>query len=201
MCRVKKTSHVSSAAGKDCSALTFYSTMLVLLVFPSGINVRSNIKSPIKSVHVCCGWWVYGITLSNQVMTSRSHVFKPRIYFELAVQRNTLKIIFRNATDCIAFYIFACAHASICTCSECPNKHSGPVWQLRWIQQALSLTGEEKAEVLFSVAADGRISKWFLCNKGLDCIGTMPVILRETVVSENPRTHTFLDTQLVSFDC
>ncbi|XP_076600849.1 dynein axonemal intermediate chain 4 [Chaetodon auriga] len=57
--------------------------------------------------------------------------------------------------------------------SECPNKHLGPVWQLRWIQQELSLTEEEKVEALFSVAADGRISKWFVCNNGLDCIDLM----------------------------
>uniref|UniRef100_A0A3B4X4W7 Dynein axonemal intermediate chain 4 n=1 Tax=Seriola lalandi dorsalis TaxID=1841481 RepID=A0A3B4X4W7_SERLL len=53
--------------------------------------------------------------------------------------------------------------------SECPNKHLGPVWQLRWTQQELSLTGEEKTEALFSVCADGRISKWFVFNNGLDC--------------------------------
>ncbi|XP_029309687.1 WD repeat-containing protein 78-like isoform X2 [Cottoperca gobio] len=57
--------------------------------------------------------------------------------------------------------------------SECPNKHLDPVWQIRWTQQELSVTGEEKVESLFSVAADGRISKWFVCNNGLDCIDLM----------------------------
>ncbi|XP_044076026.1 dynein axonemal intermediate chain 4-like [Siniperca chuatsi] len=58
--------------------------------------------------------------------------------------------------------------------SESPNKHLGPVWQLRWTQQELSLRGgEENVEALFSVAADGRISKWFVCNNGLDCIDLM----------------------------
>lgn len=57
--------------------------------------------------------------------------------------------------------------------SECPNKHLGPVWQLKWIRQELNFTGEEKVEALFSVAADGRISKWFVCNNGLDCIELM----------------------------
>ncbi|XP_044223552.1 dynein axonemal intermediate chain 4-like [Thunnus albacares] len=55
----------------------------------------------------------------------------------------------------------------------CPNKHLGPVWQLRWTQQELSLTGDEKVEALFSVAADGRISKWFVCNNGLECTDLM----------------------------
>lgn len=57
-------------------------------------------------------------------------------------------------------------------CSECPNRHLAPVWQLRWTLQEVSLTGEEEVESLFSVAADGRISKWFISSSGLDCIGT-----------------------------
>uniref|UniRef100_A0A673BD44 Dynein axonemal intermediate chain 4 n=1 Tax=Sphaeramia orbicularis TaxID=375764 RepID=A0A673BD44_9TELE len=45
--------------------------------------------------------------------------------------------------------------------SECPNKHMDPVWQLKWTLEELSLTGEDKVESLYSVAADGRVSKWF----------------------------------------
>ncbi|KAM4551076.1 dynein axonemal intermediate chain 4 isoform 1-T1 [Odontesthes bonariensis] len=56
---------------------------------------------------------------------------------------------------------------------ECPKRHLGPVWQLRWNQQDLSLTGEERVEALFSVGADGRISKWFVFHGGLDCIDLM----------------------------
>lgn len=58
-------------------------------------------------------------------------------------------------------------------CSECLNQHLGPVWQLRWTHQELSLTGEEKEEALVSVSADGRISKWSVLNTGLNCIGTV----------------------------
>ncbi|XP_069571998.1 dynein axonemal intermediate chain 4 [Brachyistius frenatus] len=57
---------------------------------------------------------------------------------------------------------------------ECPNRHLGPVWQLRWIQQELSLT-EEKVEALFSVGADGRVSKWFVFNNSLDGIDLMKI--------------------------
>ncbi|XP_037644615.1 dynein intermediate chain 4, axonemal isoform X3 [Sebastes umbrosus] len=62
--------------------------------------------------------------------------------------------------------------SGVISSSECPNRHLDPVWQLRWTQQELSLTGGEKAEWLFSVAADGRISKWLVCSNGLDCIGS-----------------------------
>nr|CAG5954931.1 unnamed protein product [Menidia menidia]CAG5955483.1 unnamed protein product [Menidia menidia] len=57
--------------------------------------------------------------------------------------------------------------------NDCPNKHFGPVWQLRWNKQELNLIGEEKEETLFSVGADGRITKWFVLNGGLDCIDLM----------------------------
>nr|XP_014265059.2 WD repeat-containing protein 78 isoform X2 [Maylandia zebra] len=56
---------------------------------------------------------------------------------------------------------------------ESPNRHLGPVWQLRWTQQQVSSTGEEKVEALLSVGADGRISKWFFFKDGLDCIDLM----------------------------
>uniref|UniRef100_A0A087Y5G6 Dynein axonemal intermediate chain 4 n=1 Tax=Poecilia formosa TaxID=48698 RepID=A0A087Y5G6_POEFO len=56
---------------------------------------------------------------------------------------------------------------------ECAKRHLGPVWQLRWNQQELSFTGEEKVESLYSVGADGRICKWFVINGGLDCTDLM----------------------------
>ncbi|MED6279186.1 hypothetical protein CHARACLAT_031905, partial [Characodon lateralis] len=63
--------------------------------------------------------------------------------------------------------------SSFSICSECAKRHLGPVWQLRWNQQELSFTGEEKVEALFSVGADGRICKWFVINGGLDCTELM----------------------------
>jgi len=48
-----------------------------------------------------------------------------------------------------------------------------PVWQVKWIQQAIASSGQERTEALISVSADGRISKWFLCSDGLDCLGTV----------------------------
>lgn len=56
--------------------------------------------------------------------------------------------------------------------SECANKHFSPVWQIKWTEQEMGLAGEDKGEVVISISADGRISKWFLGN-GLDCIDLM----------------------------
>uniref|UniRef100_A0A8C3ADS3 Dynein axonemal intermediate chain 4 n=1 Tax=Cyclopterus lumpus TaxID=8103 RepID=A0A8C3ADS3_CYCLU len=75
-------------------------------------------------------------------------------------------------------------------CSECPNRHLDPVWQLRWTQQELSPTGEEEIESLFSVAADGRISKWFICRSGLDCIDLMKLKKIQTTKKKVGGTQT-----------
>uniref|UniRef100_W5MJD3 Dynein axonemal intermediate chain 4 n=1 Tax=Lepisosteus oculatus TaxID=7918 RepID=W5MJD3_LEPOC len=53
--------------------------------------------------------------------------------------------------------------------SDCANKHTSPVWQVKWIEQEKGTTGEDKGETLISVSAGGRITKWYL-RKGLDCI-------------------------------
>uniref|UniRef100_A0A3Q3XBA1 Dynein axonemal intermediate chain 4 n=1 Tax=Mola mola TaxID=94237 RepID=A0A3Q3XBA1_MOLML len=71
--------------------------------------------------------------------------------------------------------------------SQCYRKHLGPVWQIRWIQQQLRLTGEEKVEALISAAEDGRISKWFLSNNGLDCTDLMK--LRKDIHTKKKTTE------------
>ncbi|XP_022059983.1 dynein axonemal intermediate chain 4 isoform X2 [Acanthochromis polyacanthus] len=67
---------------------------------------------------------------------------------------------------------------------ECPKKHLGPVCQLRWTLQELSLSGEDKAEALFSVGADGRICKWFVSSSGLDCTDLM--MLKKVTTMKRP---------------
>ncbi|XP_028327682.1 dynein axonemal intermediate chain 4 [Gouania willdenowi] len=52
------------------------------------------------------------------------------------------------------------------------NTHVGPVWQLRWSEQELSLS-EEKSESLFSVGADGWIRQWFVHNNSIESIDLM----------------------------
>lgn len=55
--------------------------------------------------------------------------------------------------------------------SDCTHRHSGPVWQVRWVVQNSRLRGDKRDETLISVSADGRIKKWFI-NKGFECKGT-----------------------------
>ncbi|XP_037313135.2 dynein axonemal intermediate chain 4 isoform X2 [Pungitius pungitius] len=75
----------------------------------------------------------------------------------------------------IAVYNVNSDHNASCvlSSSQCPNRHLDPVWQLRWTQQELNLTRDKAPEFLFSVAADGRISRWFFCSSGLDCTDLM----------------------------
>ena len=46
------------------------------------------------------------------------------------------------------------------------------MWQVTWTKHGLPSSGEDRDEVLVSVSAEGRISKWLLCSGGLDCTGT-----------------------------
>nr|XP_009687165.1 PREDICTED: WD repeat-containing protein 78 isoform X2 [Struthio camelus australis] len=58
--------------------------------------------------------------------------------------------------------------------SESLDKHIGPVWQLKWVEQDRGTTGDDKGEILISISADGRITKW-LIRKGLGCSDLMKI--------------------------
>lgn len=61
---------------------------------------------------------------------------------------------------------------SVLDTSESYDKHLGPVWQLKWIEQDKGSPGEDKGEILVSISADGRVTKWFV-RKGLSCTDMM----------------------------
>ncbi|NWQ60484.1 WDR78 protein, partial [Neopipo cinnamomea] len=52
------------------------------------------------------------------------------------------------------------------------NKHTGAVWQLRWVEQDRGATGGDKKERLMCISADGRVTEW-LIQQRLDCIDLM----------------------------
>ncbi|XP_047395697.1 dynein axonemal intermediate chain 4 isoform X2 [Sciurus carolinensis] len=80
---------------------------------------------------------------------------------------NLLAVGYHNGT--IAIYnVQSNNNVPILDSSESPRKHLGPVWQLQWIEQDRGTTGDDKREILVSISADGRISKWVI-RKGLDC--------------------------------
>ncbi|XP_031569153.1 WD repeat-containing protein 78-like isoform X2 [Actinia tenebrosa] len=50
---------------------------------------------------------------------------------------------------------------------ESQGKHTSPVWQLQWVDRDHG-TGEEIDEILVSISADGRVTKWSI-RKGFEC--------------------------------
>ncbi|XP_073935904.1 dynein axonemal intermediate chain 4 isoform X3 [Castor canadensis] len=96
---------------------------------------------------------------------------------------NLLAVGYHNGT--IAIYnVQSKSNVPVLDSSESPQKHLGPVWQLQWIEQDRGTTGDDKREILVSISADGRISKWVI-RKGLDCHDLMR--LKRTTASSNKK--------------
>ncbi|XP_027729899.1 WD repeat-containing protein 78 [Vombatus ursinus] len=80
---------------------------------------------------------------------------------------NLLAVGFYNGT--IAIYnVQNNNRVPVLDSSEFHQKHIGPIWQVQWVEQDRGAAGEEKREILVTVGADGRISKWVI-QKGLIC--------------------------------
>ncbi|XP_031233848.1 WD repeat-containing protein 78 isoform X2 [Mastomys coucha] len=96
---------------------------------------------------------------------------------------NLLAVGYHNGT--IAIYNVQHNHNTpVLDSSESPLKHLGPVWQVQWIEQDRGTTGDDKREILVSISADGRISKWVI-RKGLDCHDLMR--LKRTTVTTSKK--------------
>ncbi|XP_054194754.1 dynein axonemal intermediate chain 4 isoform X8 [Homo sapiens] len=96
---------------------------------------------------------------------------------------NLLAVGYHNGT--IAIYnVRSNSNVPVLDSSESPQKHLGPVWQLQWIEQDRGTTGDGKREILVSISADGRISKWVI-RKGLDCYDLMR--LKRTTAASNKK--------------
>ncbi|XP_017201696.2 dynein axonemal intermediate chain 4 isoform X3 [Oryctolagus cuniculus] len=96
---------------------------------------------------------------------------------------NLLAVGLHNGTILI-YNVQSNSSTAVLDSSESPQKHLGPVWQLQWIEQDRGTTGDDKREILVSISADGRISKWVI-RKGLDCHDLMR--LRRTTSGSNKR--------------
>ncbi|XP_021260631.1 WD repeat-containing protein 78 isoform X2 [Numida meleagris] len=57
---------------------------------------------------------------------------------------------------------------------ECSAKHTGPVWQLKWVEWDRGTTEADKWEKLISISADGRITQWFM-QEGLSCVDLIKI--------------------------
>ncbi|XP_053739752.1 dynein axonemal intermediate chain 4 [Synchiropus splendidus] len=126
---------------------------------------------------VCC-WSIKNPTWPERVINCESAVtsldFSANNPSQLAVGMQDGSIVIYDLQS-------PAGAARLVSSRDCSNKHLGPVWQLRWTHQELSLVGEEKVEALFSVAADGRVCKWFVSKNGFDCQDLMKLKRLSTI--------------------
>ncbi|NXJ26102.1 WDR78 protein, partial [Dicrurus megarhynchus] len=64
--------------------------------------------------------------------------------------------------------------AALLDSSASLNKHTGPVWQLRWVEQDRGAAGGDKKETLMCISGDGRMTQWFIQQR-LDCFDVMTI--------------------------
>ncbi|NXY26918.1 WDR78 protein, partial [Atrichornis clamosus] len=77
------------------------------------------------------------------------------------------------ADGCVAVYdVRSRNDAALLDSSASLNKHTGPVWQLRWVEQDRGATGGDKKERLMCISGDGRVTEWFIQQR-LDCSDLM----------------------------
>ncbi|NXC60424.1 WDR78 protein, partial [Aleadryas rufinucha] len=79
------------------------------------------------------------------------------------------------ANGCVAIYnVRSRNDAALLDSSASLNKHTGPVWQLRWVQQDRGATGGDRKETLVCISGDGRVTQWFIQQR-LDCFDLMTI--------------------------
>ncbi|NXB78530.1 WDR78 protein, partial [Donacobius atricapilla] len=79
------------------------------------------------------------------------------------------------ANGCVAIYdVRSRGAAALLDSSASLNKHTGPVWQLRWVEQDRGAGAGDKKERLMCISGDGRVTRWFLQQR-LDCSDVMEI--------------------------
>ncbi|NXB08869.1 WDR78 protein, partial [Cnemophilus loriae] len=79
------------------------------------------------------------------------------------------------ANGCVAIYdVRSRNDAALLDSSASLNKHKGPVWQLRWVEQDRGATRGDKKERLMCISGDGRMTQWFIQQR-LDCSDVMKI--------------------------
>ncbi|NXH54397.1 WDR78 protein, partial [Rhabdornis inornatus] len=75
------------------------------------------------------------------------------------------------ANGCVAIYDVQSPKDTVLLDSSASlNKHKGPVWQLRWVEQDRG----DKRERLMCISGDGRMTQWFIQQR-LDCFDVMKI--------------------------
>ncbi|KAG8437136.1 hypothetical protein GDO86_008001 [Hymenochirus boettgeri] len=113
---------------------------------------------------LACCWSLKNIMWPERIFRCKSGV--TAVDFSSA-QPNLLAVGLYNGTVAI-YNVQSNEDSPVLDSSNNPNKHTSPVWQLKWIDLDRGNIGEDKGEILVSICADGRITRWHI-RKGLDC--------------------------------
>ncbi|NXY38228.1 WDR78 protein, partial [Pomatorhinus ruficollis] len=90
------------------------------------------------------------------------------------------------ANGCVAIYdVRSRGDAALLDSSASLNKHKGPVWQLRWVEQDRGATAGDRKERLMCISGDGRMTQWFIQQR-LDCSDVMKIKRTESEKKKLP---------------
>ncbi|XP_073499951.1 dynein axonemal intermediate chain 4 [Phyllobates terribilis] len=116
---------------------------------------------------LACCWSLKNTTWPERIYKCESGV--TALDFS-ALSPNLLAVGMYNGTVAI-FNVQNKENVPVLDSSDNLHKHTCPVWQVKWIEQDSGL-GDDKGEILVSICADGRITRWHI-RKGLDCSDLM----------------------------
>ncbi|NWW76727.1 WDR78 protein, partial [Climacteris rufus] len=89
-------------------------------------------------------------------------------------------------SGCVLIYDVSSSNDTVLLDSSASlNKHTGPVWQLKWVEQARGATGGDKKERLLCIAGDGRVTEWFIQQR-LDCSDLLKIKRTESSKKKSP---------------
>ncbi|NXM61673.1 WDR78 protein, partial [Illadopsis cleaveri] len=90
------------------------------------------------------------------------------------------------ANGCVSIYdVRSRSDVALLDSSASLNKHKGPVWQLRWVEQDRGATAGDKKERLICISGDGRMTQWFIQQR-LDCSDVMKIKRMESGKKKSP---------------
>ncbi|BFY99711.1 hypothetical protein BsWGS_02751 [Bradybaena similaris] len=148
--------------GKNVSCMAWNKSNLDLLAVGYGQFEFTNQKPGL----VCC-WCIKNPKYPERVFTSKQGV--TAVDFS-AANPNLLAVGYYDGG--IAIYnVRKSVDEPVLDNFAISGKHSGPVWQLRWVEKERG-SGEDRTQVLISIGSDGRVCQWSI-RKGLESYDVM----------------------------
>ncbi|KAL4635028.1 WD repeat-containing protein 78 isoform X1 [Arapaima gigas] len=120
-----------------------------------------------KAGLVCC-WSLKNLMWPDRIFQCESAVTA----LDFSAHNGCLLAVGMHSGSIVTYNVHSRNKMPIIDSSEYQYKHTGPVWQVKWVTQERGHSEEEKGEALVSVSADGRICRWVL-KKDLDCVDLM----------------------------